>query len=91
MLAKERFDIRERDLGEEHTFIPFSATTRMSGLDVDGRQIRKGAAESVRAWVDRAGRHESRTGSTEIVERISRAGSTPLVVADGRESSASSS
>ena len=60
VLAKERFDIRERQLDGDHTFIPFSATTRMSGLDVDGRQIRKGAAESVKQWVDRAGRDRSR-------------------------------
>ena len=51
VLAKERFDIRERQLEGEHTFVPFSATTRMSGLDIDGRQIRKGAAESVKQWV----------------------------------------
>ena len=60
VLAKERFDIRERELEADHTFVPFSATTRMSGLDVDGRQIRKGAAESVKRWVRRAGRHRSR-------------------------------
>src|SRR5246500_625631 len=47
VLAKERFNIRQRDLGDGHTFVPFTATTRMSGLDVDDRQIRKGAAESV--------------------------------------------
>jgi potassium-transporting ATPase ATP-binding subunit len=82
VLAKERFDIRERSLGEEHTFIPFSAVTRMSGLDVDGRQVRKGAAESVKRWVTEQGGTipDELDG---IVERISRAGSTPLVVADG--------
>ena len=51
VLAKERFNIRERQLEGEHIFVPFSATTRMSGLDFDGRQIRKGAAESVKQWV----------------------------------------
>src|ERR1700677_3934110 len=50
VLAKERFNIRERGLEGEHTFVPFSATTRMSGLDFDDRQIRKGAAESVKQW-----------------------------------------
>ena len=51
VLAKERFNIRERELPVgSHEFVPFSATTRMSGLDVDGRQIRKGAADSVRTW-----------------------------------------
>ncbi len=57
----------------------------MSGLDLDGRHIRKGAADSVRRWVERAGRRIP-DGLDQIVERISRAGSTPLVVADGRAS-----
>jgi len=82
VLAKERFAIRERDLGADHNFVPFSATTRMSGLDMDGRQIRKGAADSVRRWVEEQG-GASPDGLDQIVERISRAGSTPLVVADG--------
>ena len=55
VLAKERFNIRERQLEGEHTFVPFSATTRMSGLDLDHRQIRKGAAESVKRWVTEQG------------------------------------
>ncbi len=84
VLAKERFGIRERELGEGHTFIPFSATTRMSGLDMDGRRIRKGAAESVRRWAEELGGSTPR-GLDQIVERISRAGATPLVVADGPE------
>jgi K+-transporting ATPase ATPase B chain len=82
VLAKERFDIRQRDMGSEHTFVPFSAVTRMSGLDIDDRQVRKGAGEAVKRWVVEHG------GSVPddldpIVDRISRAGSTPLVVADG--------
>jgi K+-transporting ATPase ATPase B chain len=82
VLAKERFDIRARELGVDHHFVPFTATTRMSGLDLGSRQIRKGAAESVKAWVTALG------GSIPddldaAVERISRAGSTPLAVADG--------
>ncbi len=60
VLAKERFDIRERELEADHVFVPFTAQTRMSGLDVDHRQIRKGAADSVKRWVRRAGRHRSR-------------------------------
>jgi potassium-transporting ATPase ATP-binding subunit len=84
VLAKERFDIRERQLEGDHTFVPFSATTRMSGLDVGGRQIRKGAAESVKTWVvDHGGTVPQDLDG--IVESISRAGSTPLVVADGRQ------
>ncbi|HML00277.1 MAG TPA: potassium-transporting ATPase subunit KdpB [Acidimicrobiales bacterium] len=82
VLAKQRFAIRERELGEQHSFVPFSATTRMSGLDLDGRHIRKGAADSVRRWVEEQG-GTSPAGLDEIVERISRSGSTPLVVADG--------
>jgi K+-transporting ATPase ATPase B chain len=82
VLAKERFGIRERELPADHEFVPFSATTRMSGLDLDGRQIRKGAAEAVRNWVvERGG--SAPDGLQEVVDRISREGSTPLVVADG--------
>jgi K+-transporting ATPase ATPase B chain len=82
VLAKQLFNIRERDLGAGHVFVPFTAVTRMSGLDIDGRQIRKGAAESVKRWVtDQGGAVPD--GLDEIVERISRAGSTPLAVADG--------
>ena len=83
VLAKERFDIRERHLEGVHTFVPFSATTRMSGLDFDDRQIRKGAAESVKSWVGQQGGAVP-ADLDGIVERISRGGSTPLVVADGR-------
>jgi potassium-transporting ATPase ATP-binding subunit len=82
VLAKERFGIRERELSGPHQFVPFSATTRMSGLDVDGRQIRKGAAEAVRKWVVEQG-GTAPEGLQEIVDRIARQGSTPLVVADG--------
>ncbi|HUY85837.1 MAG TPA: potassium-transporting ATPase subunit KdpB, partial [Acidimicrobiales bacterium] len=82
VLAKEKFSIRERDLGEAPQFVPFSATTRMSGLDTDGRQIRKGAGDAVRRWVlDQGGSIPD--GLDEIVEQISRSGSTPLVVAEG--------
>jgi K+-transporting ATPase ATPase B chain len=81
VLAKERFNIRERELSGAHEFVPFSATTRMSGLNVDGRQIRKGAADSVRQWVlDQGGPVPE--GLQDIVDRIARAGSTPLVVAE---------
>jgi potassium-transporting ATPase ATP-binding subunit len=84
VLAKERFDIRERQLEGEHTFVPFSATTRMSGLDLGQRQIRKGAADSVKRWSGEQG--GTIPGDLDaIVERISRAGSTPLVVAEGRD------
>jgi potassium-transporting ATPase ATP-binding subunit len=84
VLAKDRFGIRQRDLGAEHSFIPFSATTRMSGLDVDGRQVRKGAADAVKRWVIEQG-GTIPSDLDPVVERLSRAGSTPLVVADGAE------
>ena len=92
VLAKERFAIRERDLGERPRLRALHrATTRMSGLDVGGRQIRKGAADSVKRWVDRAGRHRPRPPRPRSSSASSRAGSTPLVVADGPTSWASSS
>jgi K+-transporting ATPase ATPase B chain len=82
VLAKEKFGIRERDLGAGRVFVPFTAQTRMSGLDVDGRQIRKGAAESVRRWVTSQGGASS-AELDRIVERVARSGATPLAVADG--------
>ncbi|HVB53902.1 MAG TPA: potassium-transporting ATPase subunit KdpB [Candidatus Acidoferrales bacterium] len=82
VLAKERFGIRARELSAKHQIIPFSAATRMSGLDIDGQQIRKGAGEAVKNWVvEQGGIIPDELGP--IVERLSRAGSTPLVVADG--------
>jgi K+-transporting ATPase ATPase B chain len=82
VLAKERFNIRERELEGEHAFVPFTAQTRMSGLDLGPRQIRKGAADSVKRWVTEQGGTVP-TDLDGIVERVSRAGSTPLAVADG--------
>jgi potassium-transporting ATPase ATP-binding subunit len=83
VLAKDRYGIAERDPGPDAIFVPFTATTRMSGLDFDGREIRKGAADSVKRWVtDQGGTVPA--GLDDIVNRISRAGSTPLVVAEGR-------
>ena len=84
VLAKDKFGIRERQLGTDHVFVPFTATTRMSGLDIGTRQIRKGAADSVKRWVVETG-GASPTDLDAIVERTSRAGSTPLVVADGTD------
>jgi len=82
VLAKERFGFRGRELSATHQIIPFSAVTRMSGLDIDGRKIRKGAGEAVRNWAkEQGGTIPDELGP--IVERLSRAGSTPLVVADG--------
>jgi K+-transporting ATPase ATPase B chain len=84
VLAKERFNIRERQLEGEHAFVPFTAQTRMSGLDIGPRQIRKGAGDSVKRWVTEQGGTVP-ADLDSIVERVSRAGSTPLVVADGQD------
>jgi K+-transporting ATPase ATPase B chain len=84
VLAKELFEIRERSLDADHVFVPFTATTRMSGLDIGSRQIRKGAADSVKRWSAEQG-GTTPSDLDEIVERVSRAGSTPLVVADGAD------
>jgi K+-transporting ATPase ATPase B chain len=82
VLAKERFGLRQRELGDGHVFVPFSAQTRMSGLDFDGRQIRKGAVEAVRRWVIEQGGQAS-PELDRVAERIARSGATPLAVADG--------
>ncbi len=83
VLAKERYGIRERDvhaLGA--SFVPFSAHTRMSGVNFDGRQIRKGAADAIEAHVQELGGRLPET-VRQTVEGIAKEGGTPLVVADG--------
>ena len=82
VLAKERYGLRERDLDPSHTFVPFTATTRMSGLDTGDRHIRKGAAEAVKRWISEQGGTPP-ADLDVIVERVAKAGATPLVVADG--------
>src|SRR5260370_4329201 len=82
VLAKEKFGLRQGELGAEHVFVPFTAQTRMSGLDVDGRRIRKGAPDSVRLWVTEQGGSPS-PQLDSIVDRLGRSGATPLAVADG--------
>jgi K+-transporting ATPase ATPase B chain len=91
VLAKERFKLRGREVAEPHAkFVPFTAQTRMSGVDFTGpdgrpaRSIRKGAADSVKNYVLQLGG----TYPAEVaksVEEVSRQGGTPLVVADGKE------
>jgi potassium-transporting ATPase ATP-binding subunit len=82
VLAKQKYGIRGRELAAHAaTFVPFTAQTRMSGVDIDGREIRKGAADSVIAYV------KTNSGTippelSEAVQRIARAGGTPLVVAE---------
>jgi K+-transporting ATPase ATPase B chain len=80
VLAKERFNLRNRDLTGA-TLIAFSAQTRMSGVDMDGRSVRKGAAEAVRDWVTAHGNH-SPAALGELVEGVALGGGTPLVVAE---------
>jgi potassium-transporting ATPase ATP-binding subunit len=83
VLAKERYGLRGRELLERRArFIPFSATTRMSGADLDGRHVRKGAAEAVAVWVREQGGVVP-AQLTRMVEDIARNGGTPLVVAEG--------
>ena len=84
VLAKEQFGLRGRTLEDKGMeFIPFTAATRMSGVNYEGNEIRKGAADSVRAYVEAAGGVFSRE-CDEVVERIAKAGGTPLVVTKNR-------
>ena len=83
VLAKDRYGIRGRNMADKGAvFVPFTAQTRMSGVDLNGRQIRKGAADSIERYVQGNGG----TVAPElrgIVDRIARSGGTPLVVAEG--------
>ena len=82
VLAKQQYNIRGREVAaHEAHFIPFTAQTRMSGVDIDGRRIRKGATESVVEFVDEHGGAVP-TELMDVTDRISRSGGTPLVVAD---------
>jgi len=82
VLAKEKYAYRGREVAEhEAHFIPFTAQTRMSGVDIDGRRIRKGATDSVVEFVQEQG-GAIPPELTETTQRISRSGGTPLVVAD---------
>jgi potassium-transporting ATPase ATP-binding subunit len=81
VLAKERYGLRGREVGEQTaTFIPFSATTRMSGVDLNGRKLRKGAADAVKQFVEQQGGRPPGRLDAEV-DKIARAGGTPLVVA----------
>jgi potassium-transporting ATPase ATP-binding subunit len=83
VLAKQRFNLRERDLGALGArFVPFSAVTRMSGVDIGERQIRKGAPNTIFKYVETLG-GECPPAVDEAVQRVARQGSTPLVVAEG--------
>ncbi len=81
VLAKERFNLREHELLETHArFVPFTAQTRMSGVDLEGVEIRKGAVDAVAAWSG----SELPAELSDAVERIATAGGTPLAVARDR-------
>jgi K+-transporting ATPase ATPase B chain len=79
VLAKERYELRERDL-HEATLVPFTAETRMSGVDFDGHSIRKGAADAIRRRIE-AGGGSTPADLDAIVDQIAASGGTPLVVA----------
>jgi K+-transporting ATPase ATPase B chain len=81
--AKQRYNLRERDVGSMGAvFVPFSAHSRMSGVDIGERRIRKGAPDAIARHVVALGA-QFPSAVNEIVQRVARQGSTPLVVADG--------
>lgn len=87
VLAKERYGLRPRDVASLHArFVPFSAQTRMSGVDLEGSEIRKGAVDAIVAYAKAHGGGQPVPGAVlEDVERVAKGGGTPLLVArDGR-------
>src|SRR5690242_6990409 len=85
VLAKEKYRLRGREFAtHEAEFIPFTAQTRMSGVNLDGREIRKGAAESIARYMEQNGNAPMPTEVRATVERIASSGGTPLVVAQNR-------
>ncbi|RFU43830.1 potassium-transporting ATPase subunit KdpB [Paraburkholderia sp. DHOC27] len=88
VLAKQRFNIRARDMASLHAvFLAFTAQTRMSGVDLPGREIRKGAADAVKTYVEaNGGRYPAEVNNA--VAEVARRGSTPLVVAEKGEQGA---
>jgi potassium-transporting ATPase ATP-binding subunit len=88
VLAKQRFNIRQRDMATLRAeFLAFTAQTRMSGVDLPGREIRKGAADAVKNYVEANGGRFPNEVSTAVAE-VARRGSTPLVVAEKGEQGA---
>lgn len=82
VLAKEKYGLRERDMASlEAAFVPFSANTRMSGVDIPGREIRKGAADAIKEYLMDQGR-ELPPEIKAAVENIAQKGGTPLVVTE---------
>ncbi|PXW49189.1 K+-transporting ATPase ATPase B chain [Erwinia sp. AG740] len=84
VLAKQRFGLRERALQDlDATFVPFSAQTRMSGVNIQGRTIRKGAVDALRRYIE-ANQGQFPAEVEDAVASVARQGSTPLVVAEGK-------
>ncbi|MDC9589985.1 potassium-transporting ATPase subunit KdpB [Xenorhabdus sp. XENO-10] len=84
ILAKQRFNMRERDLRElKATFIPFSAMTRMSGVNIDNRMIRKGAVDAIRRYIEANHSHFPDV-IDHLVQQVAYKGGTPLVVAENQ-------
>jgi len=82
VLAKEKYNLRGRDLGPmQAQFVPFTAQTRMSGVDLDGREIRKGAVDAIEKYLQQNGGYLPKEVRA-TVESIARSGGTPLVVAE---------
>jgi K+-transporting ATPase ATPase B chain len=85
VLAKEKYGLRERDIHRLHAeFVPFTAQTRMSGVDMNGTRIRKGAADAIEQYVEQQGGHFPAAVHASV-ESIAREGGTPLVVAEGAQ------
>jgi potassium-transporting ATPase ATP-binding subunit len=85
VLAKEKYGLRGRELAShEAQFVPFTAQTRMSGVDLDGREIRKGAAEAIAKYISTGSGNGLPKDVQAQVELIARAGGTPLVVCENR-------
>jgi len=83
ILARQRFNLRERDIQSLNaTFVPFTAQTRMSGINIQDRMIRKGSVDALRRHIEANGGHFP-PDVDALVEMVARQGSTPLVVADG--------
>jgi K+-transporting ATPase ATPase B chain len=86
VLAKEKYGIRGREFSSrEATFVPFSAATRMSGVDLDGRRIRKGAFDAIGRFLEQQGNTAIGADLKSAVDRIAREGGTPLVVAENAQ------
>ncbi|CSR61512.1 potassium-transporting ATPase subunit KdpB [Shigella sonnei] len=83
ILAKQRFNLRERDVQSLHaTFVPFTAQSRMSGINIDNRMIRKGSVDAIRRHIEANGGHFP-ADVDQKVDQVARQGATPLVVVEG--------